>query len=102
MTQLKEHFIKRLKEDYDKYSANQIKKSSYLCKVWYWPENAWFLFDDTVIDFTLIKELINEKVLVFKGIKLHQAIKMALYEPDFTHSAFNYTSNLHIQKNVTN
>lgn len=67
-----------------------------MCKVWYYPEKAWFLFEDTVIDFSLIRQLIDEKVLIFKGIKLHQAIKMALYEPDFTHSAFNYTSTLHI------
>lgn len=96
MTKLRKHFIKRLKEDYDKYSPNQIKKSSYLCKVWYWPEKAWFIFDDTVIDFALIHELINEKVLVFKGIKSHQNIKMALYEPDFTLFELNYTSILHI------
>jgi len=99
---LRKQFLNKLKSDHQENSKEWIKNSTYMCKVWYYPEKAWFLFEDTIIDFALIRQLIDEKVLIFKGIKLHQAIKMALYEPDFTHSAFNYTSNLHIQKNVTN
>lgn len=86
MTQ-KEYIIKSLKNDRITL-IERATDSTYLMKIWFNPEVAGFLYNDQYMEFDVIKELIDEKIIYFKKMWIHQGQKMVLYKPDFNHKAF--------------
>jgi len=83
----REFIIKSLKNDRVTL-MERAAPSEYLMKVWFNPEVADFLYNDQYTNFSVVKELIDEKIIVFSKMWIHQGQKMVLYVPDFSHKAF--------------
>lgn len=58
---------------------NILKPSSFRNSVWFQPDCAKFLYDDVCISNKVIEPLIDNEVLIFKGIENHQGERMLRY-----------------------
>jgi hypothetical protein len=58
---------------------NTLNPSSFRHSVWFQPDCAKFLYDDLCVKHEVIEPLIDNEVLIFKGIENHQGEQMIRY-----------------------
>ena len=58
---------------------NAFKASPFRHSVWFQPDCAKFLYNDQYVNHEVIEPLIDNEVLIFKGIENHQGEQMIRY-----------------------
>jgi hypothetical protein len=78
MTLEQQHIVETIKDELAKQNK-YYASSNYFNAVWFRPSSANFLFADKYVEQEIIKPLIDNNILVYKGIEVHQGEKMIKY-----------------------
>jgi len=77
---MRQYIIDRLKEEHISEKNNKYYISLPMFNsVWFYPLLGQFIFNDKVVQFDVISEMIRDKILVFKSIETHQGELMPRY-----------------------